>query len=77
MKRLMCICLLLASCQHKAPVRLPATTGNGYVFNNDGRIFYVIAQNDEALKDAMKRMGCGVCTTEQVGTAYTIERITK
>jgi hypothetical protein len=83
MKRLLILTLLLAACAKHAPARLdlkPIGSAEGkwsFVTNPDGKTAFVLVTDDEALKSAMKAMGCGVCTQEYIGEAYQIERIGK
>lgn len=78
MKRLILAALLLTSCAKNTPVRPPTVSGDGWAFakNYDGSIT-VIADDKQALEEAMKSMGCGPCSIQNLGQAYTIERIGK
>lgn len=78
--------LLLFGCARHVPTRMDTipveSTGAAagqyaYKVSADGRSFFVIARNDDALGIAMKAMGCGVCIQEYIGEAYQIERIGK
>ncbi len=82
MKRLLVLTLLLAACAKHTAIKPPTVQGtaNDWAFfpaADKPGTFYILAKSDEALKNAMNKVGCGVCTSETVGEMYMVDVLKK
>lgn len=66
--------LLLFGCGRKAVVVPPEVTlGHGWAYRMDApRTFHVFAESNAALQEAMKAIGCGICSLQHTGDIYEV-----
>lgn len=58
-------------------VATPAIQAEHYAYRQLGQTYYVVVDDDEALQEALKAIGCGVCLPEKMGIAYQVEKVSK
>jgi hypothetical protein len=71
------LCMTFSGCAMRAPVATPATQAEHYAYRQLGQTYYVVVDDDEALQEALKAIGCGVCLPEKMGIAYQVEKVSK